>query len=248
MKRFSLAAWLMVGLATATFSRAAETVSENSTLPEPSKVGQFLALDAIDWKTKLPPPPAPGSVAVLGEIETVLQVQAVRTAADEAWAKKVEKDNVVADYAEVLGPWFDRKNLPILAEFLRQVTADIQAENKQVKDLYPRKRVYLVEPTVQPCVSHPSSNSYPSGHSLRAYCWAGVLSDIFPDHQAELYAFAHKIAWGRVIGGVHFPSDTVGARLAAAEIVTEMRKNPAYRAAIERCRAEVAPFLQKKAA
>lgn len=248
MKRFPFPSWLILVLAAATFARGSEAPAEKSSLPPPSKVGQFVALDAIDWKAVLPPPPAPGSVAVLGEIETVLRIQATRSAADEAWAKTVEQDNVFADYTAVLGPWFDRANLPVLAGFLQQVTADVQAENKQVKDLYPRKRPYAVEPTVQPCVSHPGTNSYPSGHTLRAFVWAGVLADVFPDRQAEIYARAHEVAWGRVIGGVHFPSDTVGGRIAASAVIAEMRKNPAYRAAIERCRAEVAPFLLKKAA
>ncbi len=94
----------------------------------------------------------------------------------------------------------------------------------------------------------PTSNSYPSGHSLRAYVWAAVLGDVFPDRQADLFTRAHRVAWGRVIGGVHFPSDTVGGRIAAQAILAELRKSPAYQALVAKCRAEVAPYLLKKAA
>ena len=217
-----------------------------STLPPASE--HFMHGDAADWKAVLPPPPAKGSVAALADLETVLQVQASRTPADVAWAKLTEKDNYFSDYGEVLGTWFEARNLPGLDNFIRQVTGDVQTVNKKVKDLYPRTRPFALEPTVQPVVNLPTSNSYPSGHSLRAYVMAAVLGDVFPDRQAELFAQAHRIAWARVIGGAHFPSDTIGARLVARVIVEELRKNPAYRAAVEQCRAEVAPFLLKKAA
>jgi acid phosphatase (class A) len=97
-------------------------------------------------------------------------------------------------------------------------------------------------------VKLPGTNSYPSGHSLRAFVVAAVLGDVFPDRQAELEARAHRVAWGRVIGGVHFPTDDVGGRIAAQAIVAELRKSPAYRAAVEKCRAEAAPFRLKQAA
>jgi membrane-associated phospholipid phosphatase len=47
---------------------------------------------------------------------------------------------------------------------------------------------------------------------------------------------------------VHFPSDDVGGRMVAQAIVAELRKSPAYRTAVEQCRAEAAPFRLKKAA
>jgi acid phosphatase (class A) len=245
MKRILLRSWWVIALAALPLARGAEPEGV-STLPAASE--HFLRGAAVDWKSVLPPPPANGSVAALADLETVLQVQATRTPADVAWAKLTEKDDYFADYAEVLGTWFEARNLPGLADFLRQVTGDVQTMNKKVKDLYPRTRPFALEPTVQPVVRRPTTNSYPSGHSLRAYVMAAVLGDIFPDRQADLFVQAHRIAWARVIGGAHFPSDTIGARLAARVIVEELRKNPAYRAAVEQCRAEVAPFLLKKAA
>lgn len=227
--------------------RAVENAPEKITAAKPA-AGNFITVEAIDWKSQLPPPPSVGSIAALGDVETVLQVQAARTPADVAWAKLVEKDHTFDDYRDVLGPWFDEKNLPVLAEFLHRVTSDAQAASSRMKSLYARSRPPAVEPTVQPCVNIPASNSYPSGHSLRAYVWAAVLSDVFTDRGADLFARAHHVAWGRVIGGVHFPTDVVGGRIAAQAIVAELRKSPAYRAEIEKCQAEAAPYWHKKAA
>ena len=244
MKRFSFLAWLALAAAVAVRVGGAEAPAAVAT----AAAVHFLGTSSVDWKSVLPPPPDVRSLAGLADLETVLQVQADRTPADIAWAKFIEKDDIYADYGDLFGPWFAEKNLPFLADFLRQVTADSHKVNKVVKDLYPRRRPPIAEPTVQPCVAIPQTNSYPSGHSLRAHLWAAVLGDIFPDRQVELAARAHQVAWGRVIGGVHFPSDDVGGRIVAQAIAAEMRKSPAYRAAIEQCRAEAAPFRLKKAA
>lgn len=228
--------------------RAGVDAPETTPAATPVAAGNFVGVDAVEWKAILPPQPPNGSLAALADVETVLRIQAARTPVDVAWAKLIEKDNIFADYREVLGPWFAEKNLPVLAEFLGRVTADAQATNSRIKSLYFRSRPPAIEPTVLPCVDIPKSNSYPSGHSLRAFVWAAVLGDIFTDRTVSLHACAHRVAWGRVIGGVHFPTDVVGGRIAAQAIVAEMRKSPAYRAAIEKCREEAAPYWQKKAA
>ncbi len=245
MKRLSLACGLIFLLTALPLARGA---TETSPAAAPAAAANFFTPEAIDWKGVLPPPPAVASLAALADLETVHQVQAARTPADIAWAKLIEKDDPYADFAEVLGPWLTEKNLPALAELIRQVTADAQAANKHVKNLHFRARPPAVDATVRPCVEIPTTNSYPSGHSLRANVWAGVLGDVFPDRADALAQWAHHVAWGRVIGGVHFPTDVVGGRIVAQAILVELRKNPAYRAAIEKARGEAAPFLQKKAA
>lgn len=99
-----------------------------------------------------------------------------------------------------------------------------------------------------PCVDKPTTDSYPSGHSSRAWLWATILSEIFPERRTELMDRARAVAWGRVIGGVHFPTDLIGGKLMGEEIGAEILKNPKARAAVEKCRAEAQPFLLKKAA
>lgn len=207
----------------------------------------FLRPDAIDLKAVLPAPPATGSLAALADLETVLRVQAARTPNDIAWARANEHDSAFLN-ASVLGAWFTKENLPVTAAFLKEVSDDMFNLSGPAKTLYPRPRPPLVDPAVKPCVELPNSGSYPSGHSLRAYFWAAVLGDIFPEQQAALLERARLAAWGRVIGGVHFPSDTIGGRLLGEAIVEALRKAPTYRAGVEKCRAEVAPYLLKKAA
>jgi acid phosphatase (class A) len=231
MKRFFPGVWLAVALFVA-----------------PLTASHFLRPDATDWAAVLPPPPAAGSLAAQGDLETVLQMQADRSPADVAWAKLIEPDDVFADFRDLLGPWFKPESLPVTAKFIKEVTDDVQEVRLKVKGLYARPRPPAVDPAVQPCVGIPTSNSYPSGHAVRAYVWAAVLGDIFADRRDELAARARRVAWGRIIGGVHFPTDSIGGRIVARAIVAELRKDPGYRAAVEKCLAETAGFQLKKAA
>ena len=231
MKRFFLGA----GLAVALFAA-------------PLAAGHFLHSDHTDWAAVLPPPPAAGSLAAQGDLETVLQVQVDRSPAEVAWAKLVEPDDAFADFRDVLGPWFHPESLPVTAKFIQEVTDDVQEVRLKVKGLYLRPRPPAVDRAVQPCVLIPTSNSYPSGHALRAYVWAAVLGEIFTDRRDELDARARRVAWGRIIGGVHFPTDSIGGRIIAQAIVAELRKDPGYRAAVEKCLAETAGLRLKKAA
>jgi acid phosphatase (class A) len=231
MKRYFLGPWLAIALFVA-----------------PLAAGHFLRPDATDWAAVLPPPPAAGSLAAQGDLETVLQMQADRNATDVAWAKLVEPDDIYADFRDLLGPWFKPESLPVTAEFIKQVTEDVQEVRLKVKGLYARPRPPAVDRAVRPCVGIPTSNSYPSGHALRAYVWAAVLGDVFADRRDELEARARRVAWGRIIGGVHFPTDSIGGRIVARAIVAELRKDPAYQAAVGKCLAETAVFRLRKAA
>lgn len=52
-----------------------------------------------------------------------------------------------------------------------------------------------------------SNPSYPSGHAVQAYVLAGELSKLYPDRREYLDRVADRIAFSRVQGGVHYPSD-----------------------------------------
>ena len=207
----------------------------------------FLASDAIDLKQVLPVPPAPESLAAAADMEVVRQVEVWRTPEQVALAKFIENDNAF-NHASVLGAWFTAANLPVTAQFLKEVTADANLVSRGTKKLFQRLRPPQVDPTLRPCVEVPASAGYPSGHAMRATLWAAVLSDIFPEQKAALEARAQNARWSRVIGGVHFPSDVIGGRLLAEAIMRELRKNPAYEAKVKKCRAEAEPHLLKKAA
>jgi acid phosphatase (class A) len=218
-------------------------------VPVPAKAahaGHFLNPAAFDIAAVMPAPPPAGSLPALADLETVLQVQRERTPEEVVWAKGVEKMNVF-DAAAIIGPWFSSEHLPYTARFLHQIYLDCHAVSERAKVLYDRPRPPFTDPAVHPCVPVPESTSYPSGHSTNGFVWAGVLGEIYPEHRAELQAWAHHYAWGRILGGVHFPTDDVGGRLLGQGLLKELAKSPAFQAGLIKARAEAQPFLLKKA-
>jgi acid phosphatase (class A) len=196
----------------------------------------------------LPAPPEPGSLAAQADLEAVLQVQAWRSPEQVAYAKKIDQASVFA-YSEVLGPWFTAEHLPVLAKFFKWVNHDAGAAIGQAKNRFARLRPPYVDAQIHPCIEVPArkSFSYPSGHSTELNLEALVLSEIFPEKRESLLAWGRKAAWGRILAGVHFPTDDVGGRILAEALFAALRKNPAFQAAIENCHKESAPFLLEKA-
>lgn len=233
----------------APIGRAQDNVMKSAAAP--AAAVHFARLDRLDLAQILPPPPAPGSLAAAADLSAVLQAQAWRTPEQVAWAKLVDKGGYFAVFAfdGLLGPQFSKENCPALAALFDQSLADGRPINDAAKKLYSRMRPFLVDPRVQPVIERPSGNSYPSGHATGAHLWAAVLAEIYPDKRAKLFERADRAAWGRVIAGVHFPTDLEGGRRLAAAIVAEELKSAAFRAALEKCRAEAAALgLLKKAA
>jgi acid phosphatase (class A) len=214
--------------------------------PAAPKAYHFLHSEALELAKALPLPPEEGSLAALADVEAVLQAQVWRTPDQIAWAKTVEKWDVF-DFSGVLGSWFTAANLPTGAKLFKEAADDLRQVSPAVKRRFARPRPPKVDPAIQPCVELPTSGSYPSGHTLYIFVEAGVLAEVFPDQRDALLAYAHRAAWGRIQGGVHFPTDVVGGRLLAEILVKEMKQSEAFKQAIEACRKEAEPFRLRKA-
>ena len=223
--------------------RSQEMATKASPAAKKPFVTHFVKPTGVDCAKVLPPPPAPGSLSARADLEAVLQAQEWRTPEQVAWAKRIDKNDAFM-YADVLGAWFTRENLPVTAAFLKDVDEDRHEVTEVAKNLFARARPWVVDPRVQPCVAKPTNDSYPSGHCASIFTRAGVLAEIFPEKREQIFAFAHRAAWGRVYAGVHFPSDLVGGWLLAEPLVAEFKKVPAFQAQVEKCRAEVARWLK----
>jgi acid phosphatase (class A) len=242
-----IAAALAVGLAAGVFALAPRARGQQPAPTAQVQSWHFVQTGTLDYSAILPPPPAPGSIAAEADLMTVLHLQESRTPEQVAWARRAAAGDLF-DFADVLGTWFSKANLPVTAKLLADVDDDLDAAVVASKNAFPRPRPFLADPRIHPCVHRPGRNgrydsSYPSGHTLGFYVEASVLARIFPDKRDALLDFAGRMAWGRVLGGVHFPTDLAGGRLAAAAIVTILEKNPAYLAAVGQARAEVAAYL-----
>ena len=198
----------------------------------------FVNVAAFDFRALLPEPPVAGSLAAESDLMAVRRAQAERTPEQVAWAKLVERD-AVFNNASVLGAWFEKEKLPRTAEFFQQIGDDLRAMDGASKKPFLRARPTVVDPGLQPCVAVPASTSYPSGSAMQAFVWAELLAEAWPAKRGELLERAERAAWGRVIGGVHFPSDLVGGKRLAGVFLAEARKSAEFRAGLEACREEL---------
>jgi hypothetical protein len=210
-------------------------------------VTHFAKPTSVDCAQVLPPPPAPGTLSGLADIEAVLEAQVWRTPEHVAWAKRVDKNDAFMS-GDVLGSWFTRENLPLTAALLKDVDEDRHEITEVAKKLFARARPWVIDARVQPCVGKPSNDSYPSGHASSIFTRAGVLAEIFPAKRTELFDFAHRAAWGRVYAGVHYPSDLVGGWLLADSIVARIKESPEFQQRLKAVQAEVARFARPDAA
>ena len=59
------------------------------------------------------------------------------------------------------------------------------------------------------------SPSYPSGHTVQPFVVAEIYSRLYPQHRAGLMKGAKICGFGRVLAGLHYPSDyEAGVKLA----------------------------------
>ena len=214
----------------------------------PAFAAHYLAPDAVDIQSLLPPPPAADSLVQRAELEVVLHLQIERTPAQVARAQHVDSEDAFVFGADVLGAWFSPANLPQTAAFFDHVRDDLGPINTATKKFFNRRRPPFLDARIKPCVKLADTGSYPSGHGMRSAIWAGLLGAIFPEQAGALQDRAFETRWCRLLAGVHNPSDVEAGRILGEAIVKEFLKNPAVQKEIEQLRAEAAALQMKKAA
>jgi acid phosphatase (class A) len=208
----------------------------------------FLAPAAVDFHVLLTPPPAADTIAARGEQELMRHLQAVRTPEQAALAKYYEPLDVFRMLAPVLGAWCTAENLPRTAAIFRQVQREARPTINATKAAWNRLRPYIFDSTLQPAVDRPNNTSYPSGHSSESALYALILSAALPDHAADWQHQAMLVRWSRIIGGAHYPSDTIAGQILGEALGRAMLQSPKLQQALEEIRAEIASHQQKKAA
>jgi acid phosphatase (class A) len=216
----------------------------------PAAAVHFVKIDPVALEGILPEPPAADSLVARAELDTILEVQSARTPEQVTWAGLVDRADLFAGFGAggLLGAQFTKANFPLLVELDAAAYADLRPMVDAAKKRFARLRPFVADPRIKPCVPLSAGNSYPSGHAYGAYLYAALLAELFPEKRDAIFDRARYFAWGRVIGGVHYPSDLEAGRRLAEFGFAELMKSAAFRAALEKCRAEAAAVALKKAA
>lgn len=203
-----------------------------------ARQGYYIDPSQVDLVHILAPPPSPGSVEGKADLQAVLAAQHART--------KGQVSDVLADtnksvfrFADVMGPGFDSKSLPFASTFFRQLSSDAEEAVAVAKAHFNRPRPFVVDRDVKPAVEEPSGPSYPGGHATFAYLDAIVLSYMVPEKADAIFSRAARFANNRVIGGVHYPTDSEAGRISASVIANVLLHESRFLVDLRRARAEV---------
>lgn len=181
----------------------------------------------------LPAPPAEGTPAAKADLDAVIAMQAHPTKAELAHAEKSVRFDVFT-FAEVRGGGFNATAYPRTAAFFKKLEDTVNGPKNWLKDSYHRERPCKAFPNqVKPLVTIEGGYSCPSGHSTRSWIEALVMGDLDPARRADYLACALRVNTDRIIGGMHYPSDTAAGRTLAEAIHADLLSEPAFRADLE---------------
>jgi len=185
----------------------------------------FLDLDSLDYASVLPPPPDEKSYAEKSD-HVILHCTLDTATPDQVSYAMSHIEDSVFDYSEILGSHFNNKEYPITSAFFDVVTADVFHANTIAKSHFkhPRPDTWKKMSEDDPEEGY----SYPSAHTSRAFVWAELLSQLFPQYKNEFYKEAEKKAWSRVIIGRHYPSDVCAGKAYAHYLVQKLTADPAF--------------------
>lgn len=182
------------------------------------------------------PPPSVGTPADKADLNAVIGMQARRTPVEIAHAEK-SVGFTVFTFAEVRGEGFTAASYPKTDAFFRKLEDTVNGPKNYIKDTYHRERPYKAFPDqVKALVTIEKNYSYPSGHSLRSWLAALVMGNLDPSRRADYLACAMQVNLDRIIGGMHFPSDTAAGRTLAEAIYADLMADPGFVADLERLR------------
>lgn len=195
-------------------------------LAQASKL-HYLNESSVDL-TLIPPPPASGSSLDLQDLEVLLTYQRTRTQADCDQATYEAPGYSEAFFAGPYGPLSEAEALK-LHDFHELLHQEAKFFYRQLKRKYARPRPYERSSLVTPCIPLGSSESYPSGHSATAILTSLVYAEVFPERRAEFLLRGEAIADGRLIGGVHYPTDVKWGKFIGRLVFEALMKDSKFK-------------------
>lgn len=161
--------------------------------------------------------PSKGSVEEKADFSKMLELQLSRTTEDCQLASSEVKPNI-----RIV---FTQNNGPLSADEMEQAFPRIESvyraaskASSYAKSIYRRPRPFMSNPQIKPCIELENSYAFPSGHTTISRAVARALSVVFPERAEMLIKRTDDVAFHRVLGGVHHPSDIVAGKKLGDEV------------------------------
>jgi hypothetical protein len=155
------------------------------------------------------------------EVQVIRGVQDDTSAHARARADRVEEFDPVWDFDVALGRHFNAGECKAIDHLLSRAAPEVAAIKDAAKKHFGRAR--------PPESGLTSNDSYPSGHSTRAFFRARILAEIAPEKKDEIVRAARAMVVNRIIAGKHHPSDCAAGIVlgtSIAEAMLESAKDP----------------------
>ncbi len=111
---------------------------------------------------------------------------------------------------------FFKKTRPVGFSVLIALLINLFITNIGLKNIIARPRPFNVNPDLVTLIKHPSSFSFPSGHTSGSLTAAMVLYHLMPKKiGVPAVVLATMIAFSRMYIGVHYPTDVLGGVVVA---------------------------------
>jgi acid phosphatase (class A) len=167
--------------------------------------------------------------------DSVRLAMAVR---DAIWSM----DTTLVILGEPFGLRISQAETPAIYTVLTRGVTTIENIRFRPKAYYFRIRpfAYFQEPSIFPQDDEwlATEGSYPSGHTIRAWACALLMSQINPDAAEAVFARAWKSGESRVISGCHWQSDVDASRPVAGIGYARLQTSPEFQWDMARAREE----------
>jgi acid phosphatase (class A) len=225
-----------------------DLVAEEVPEIRPGILQGYLPMDApLNSKLFVPPPPQQGSARQELDDQTAKRSLALR--GTPRWELAVHDAHL--DFPGVADTFSCAMQLPISEEqtpalymLLRRTLADVGLATYPAKTAYQRTRPFVVngEPICTPDEREELSHdgSYPSGHTSIGWGWALILSELDPEHAAQILARGRAFGESRNVCNVHWHSDVVAGRMVAGGAVATLHANQQFIEAMAAAKSEIA--------
>lgn len=212
----------------------------------------YLPVGAIDTAQVLPPAPKEGEPRYEADRKVFLATRALKDSPRWSLAQNdVDERKIVADFSCAMGFTPQPQKLPKLTALLMKIRFDVGDAVNKPKDLYQRKRPYLIDEgpiCVDKTEGLAKSPDYPSGHTTWGWTVGLILAEADPAHATAILTRARAFGESRVVCGVHNASAIEAGRTNASALVAALHGSKAFRDDVDAVRAELAEVRKSAAA
>lgn len=149
---------------------------------------------------------------------------------------------VMQDFSCAADITLSQQATPATFRLLTNASADTSRATNAAKDMWKRKRPFLIDkgPICEDREELARSYDYPSGHATRGWTFGLVLSDLLPDRATPILTRARAYGESRIVCGAHNLSAIEAGRLSATATMQAVRGTAGYQTDLAAARAELA--------